>query len=140
MMDSDRPVPFDSEDEEMELAIYAAKHSFGDFLAAYSEPKSGQEGFLVKVAFIDGEDVEHIWVADLEFVDMHFRGVIANEPSLRSLHFMQPVEFEPPQITDWMYIENGRLVGGYTTRLIRQRMSAEERAALDAMAPYTFGE
>ena len=32
---------------------------------------------------------------------------------------MQRVEFQPSYISDWMYIENGYLVGGYTTRVIR---------------------
>ena len=51
---------------------------------------------------------------------------------------MQKVDFHPSQITDWMYIDKGRLVGGYTTRLIRARMTPAERAALDKASPYKF--
>ena len=51
---------------------------------------------------------------------------------------MQWVSFDPDDITDWMYIEDGRLIGGYTTRLLRERMSPEERKQLDASAPYKF--
>ena len=53
---------------------------------------------------------------------------------------MHRVEFDPAQITDWMYIENGYLVGGYTTCLIRQRMTPEERQTYDFKAPYKFRE
>jgi uncharacterized protein YegJ (DUF2314 family) len=55
-----------------------------------------------------------------------------------SLRFKQPVKFDPSRITDWMFIDHGRLVGGYTTRLIRQRMSPEERDAFDATVEYSF--
>jgi uncharacterized protein YegJ (DUF2314 family) len=41
-----------------------------------------------------------------------FRGVVANEPVMLSLRFKQPVEFDPSRITDWMFIDHGRLVGG----------------------------
>lgn len=51
---------------------------------------------------------------------------------------MQRVEFEPLYISDWMYIEDGYLVGGYTTRVIRDRMTEEERKKHDAQAPYKF--
>lgn len=37
-----------------------------------------------------------------------------------------------------MFIDRGGLVGGYGTRLIRKRMSPEQRAALDARVPYLF--
>lgn len=137
-MTSDRTVPFEADDEGMEAAIDAAKLSFWKFLDAFLEPEEGQEAFLLKVVFLADDQVEHIWVADLEIDGVGFRGVVANEPTLPSLRFKQEVEFEPSRITDWMFIDNGKLVGGYTTRLIRERMSPEERAAYDAAAPYSF--
>jgi uncharacterized protein YegJ (DUF2314 family) len=48
---------------------------------------------------------------------------------------MQRVGFQMSQVTEWMYVENGYLVGGYTTRLIRSRLSGHERESMDATAP-----
>jgi uncharacterized protein YegJ (DUF2314 family) len=137
-MATDKTVPFESEDAEMAAAIRAAKDSFAEFLAALRQPRAGQVSFLVKAAFVEGEHVEHIWLADLELLPNRLRGVVANEPSIESLKFKQQVEIDPSQLSDWMYIENGCLVGGFTTRLIRKRMNPQERAALDANSPYTF--
>ena len=39
-------------------------------------------------------------------------------------------------ITDWMYVDKGILQGGYTIKLIRNRMSKEERAKFDAGFPF----
>ena len=122
----------------MAAAIESAKTSFHDFVTAFNNPKEGQSAFLIKAAFCDGDEVEHVWLADLELSAQRVRGVVANEPKMKTLRFKATVECEPAQITDWMYIENGHLVGGFTTRLIRERMNPEERAAFDANSPFTF--
>lgn len=31
------------------------------------------------------------------------------------------------QISDWMFVQNGKLVGGYTSKVLRNRMSAQQR-------------
>jgi uncharacterized protein YegJ (DUF2314 family) len=129
---------FSPEDAQMAAAIRNAKDTFGQFLSAFFEPTENQNAFLVKVAFDAGDRVEHIWVADLDFAGQRVRGVLANEPRTPSLKFMQSVEFDPAQITDWMYIEDGYLIGGFTTGVIRDRMSQQEKQVHDANAPYKF--
>ncbi|MBX3420466.1 MAG: DUF2314 domain-containing protein [Pirellulaceae bacterium] len=122
----------------MEAAIDDAKSTIKQFFDAYCSPTEQQTGFLLKVVFDEGDQREHIWLADLDFSGELPSGVVANEPDLPSLTFMQRVEFDPSYISDWMYVDGGRLVGAYTTRLIRDRMTPKERAELDARSPYTF--
>ncbi len=122
----------------MEAAIREAKKSFRKFIEAFCHPTEGQKSFLVKVVFDEGEQREHIWLADLDFAGKKPSGVISNEPNLPRLKFMQRVEFEPSYISDWMYVEDGYLVGGYTTRVIRERMTPAQRRTHDANAPYKF--
>ena len=126
------------DDAEMLAAINKARGTLREFFDALVQPQLGRESFLLKVAFRRGDDVEHIWLADLDFSGPEPRGVVANEPRIPGLRFMQQVPFAPADITDWMYLDGGRLVGGYTTRLIRDRMSPEERKEFDASAPYKF--
>ena len=122
----------------MEAAIRKAKDTIGQFFEAFVEPTERQQSFLVKVVFDEGEQREHIWLADLDFGGAKPSGVIANAPHLTSLVFMQRVEFEPSYILDWMYVEDGYLVGGYTTCVIRARMTPEERREHDSQSPYKF--
>ncbi len=128
------------EDDEAKLqaAVDAARQSIGQFLDSFADPKPDQDSFLVSVAFIEGTRFERIWVSGLDFSGETLRGVIASEPALAGFVFGQPVEFTYPQITDWMYVEDGRLVGGYTMRVIRDRLSADKRAQFDAEVPFTF--
>ncbi len=122
----------------MEEAIVRAKSTLKIFFDAFCNPTAEQTGFLLKVYFEDDQCSEHIWLADLEFTGPLPSGVIANEPSLSGLSFMQRIAFDPSQISDWMFVDSGRLVGGFTTRVIRDRMTPEERAELDAASPYKF--
>src|SRR5215471_7691717 len=137
-MPDDKTAPFSSKDAQMEAAIREAKASFRNFIQAFCNPRPQQKGFLVKVVFDEGDKREHIWLADLDFQGEKPSGVVANEPTLPRLKFMQRVGFEPSYISDWMYIEDGFLVGGYTTRVIRDRMTPDERRQHDAQAPYKF--
>lgn len=123
---------------KLQAAVDAARQSIGQFLEAFTDPKPGQGSFLVSVAFIEGTRFERIWVSSLDFSGETLRGVIASEPALAGFVFGQSVEFTYPQIIDWMYVEDGRLVGGYTMRVIRDRLSADRRAQFDAEVPFVF--
>jgi uncharacterized protein YegJ (DUF2314 family) len=48
-------------------------------------------------------------------------GVVANEPQTPGLVYMTRVSFSVGNVTDWMYLEDGFLVGGFTTRLLQSR-------------------
>jgi uncharacterized protein YegJ (DUF2314 family) len=137
-MATENVAPVRSEDPEMMAAIQQARDSFRKFLNAYMSPTPKQSAFLVKIAFVKGSDVEHIWLADLDLAGAKPTGVIADTPIRKDLRFKQRVEIDFTYLSDWMYIEDGKLVGGFTTRLLRNRMSSEERKKLDAMSAYRF--
>jgi uncharacterized protein YegJ (DUF2314 family) len=135
---ADETVHADTEDDGMQAAVDEAKRTIQQFLDAFADPQPGQESFLVKVVFVESGQFEHVWVVDLDFSAQPLRGRVATEPALPGLELGQLVEFAAPQISDWMYIENGRLVGGFTTRVFRDRLNPEQRAAFDKAAPYEF--
>src|SRR5207247_7223268 len=110
-----------------------------NFMAVFFNPQTNQQYFLVKRRFTAGDVVEHIWVADLRYDGSVFHGVIANElQSISGLWFKQPVEVQLGQISDWMFVQDGKLVGGYTSRVLRKRMTARQRAEMDTHIPYSF--
>jgi uncharacterized protein YegJ (DUF2314 family) len=127
-----------SDDGEMLAAINKARGFIREFFDAFTNPKPGQESFLLKVAFTEDGQVEHLWIADLDVSGAKPKGVVASEPRLKKLRFKQTVEFDPAYISDWMYVDHGKLIGGYTTRLLRERMTTEGRKRFDSSVPYTF--
>ncbi len=114
-----------TQNEEMEDAIYQARANINIFFSAFRNPQPNQTSFLIKARFEDGDSIEHIWLADLDFRQHPATGVVANDPGIKTLTYMERVPFLPDQISDWMYLQDGQLVGGYTTKLLLRAQSRE---------------
>jgi uncharacterized protein YegJ (DUF2314 family) len=121
----DEIVPVASENAAMSDAIDQARASIRQFFAAYRLPKPNMTDFHLKAVFSDGDEREHIWLSDLDFNTRPATGVVSNKPGIRTVVYRQRVSFTPDQITDWMYRQNGRLVGGFTTRVLLQTKEQE---------------
>ena len=66
-----------------------------------------------------------------------FRGKINNDPELvKNVKIGQSITVEPKQISDWMYINQGKLVGGTTVRVLRDNLSPSERKGFDESVPF----
>ncbi len=108
----------DPNDEELQRATERARASLDDFLAALRSPRTGQSHFLVKAA-IGGEAM---WVGTLRWDGESFNGTLSNEPfAAAGPRAGAKVTVARDAVLDWMYIEQGKLRGGYTIRVLRGR-------------------
>jgi uncharacterized protein YegJ (DUF2314 family) len=74
-----------------------------------------------------------MWVEDVVITTGGYRGKLGNEPlEITSLKLGQEVLVPLERVSDWMAVDDGTLVGGFTLRVLRDRMPADERAAFDA--------
>jgi uncharacterized protein YegJ (DUF2314 family) len=127
------------DDPRMTAAIEKARATVGTFTSALRSPKARQTAFSVKMAFTDPKGTEHMWLSQVSFDGQKFRGTVNNDPMIVSnVRNGQRAAVEPAKISDWMYVDNGKLVGGYTLRVLRDSMSAEERAEFDRSVPFTI--
>jgi uncharacterized protein YegJ (DUF2314 family) len=46
------------------------------------------------------------------------------------------VTVAPQDVTDWMFLKDGKLIGGYTTRVLYARLSPEDKAEFDKHAEF----
>lgn len=123
------------EDAEMSAAIAHAVETKEAFLQALAAPKPNQRDFSVKRPYATGggdTEREHIWISSLSYDGKLLHGTINDDPvNIPHLKLGDAASFSPSELTDWMYLEDGKVVGGYTIRVLRKRMSAEERAEMD---------
>jgi uncharacterized protein YegJ (DUF2314 family) len=121
-------------DEEMNNAIAEARTSFKQFNDAFKSNRSDYSLFALKVMFQDHVGgYEHIWITDLSFRDGEYHGTVGNTPSYTTeVEAGQQITVEAKKISDWMYVEHGKLRGGFTLRVLRNRMSQSERDKFDA--------
>jgi uncharacterized protein YegJ (DUF2314 family) len=116
---SGEPETFRAENEHaaMRKAVEQARKTVGEFIKALQHRAAGQTDFEVKKPFVEGNDVEHIWLSDIEFAGGRFKGKVDNAPmKIHGLKIGQVVSVDPDEISDWAYVDNGKLVGGYTIR------------------------
>ena len=42
------------------------------------------------------------------------------------------------EVFDWMYVDNGKLVGGYSLRALRDKLSGKQREAFEKSMWFSF--
>jgi uncharacterized protein YegJ (DUF2314 family) len=124
-----------SGDATMAAAIAKAQASLESFRAVLAAPPANTKNFSVKVGFPWGikDDREHIWLTAPKLEATTVTGTINNEPvDATSVKVGEVVTAPLKDISDWMYVENGVLRGGYTLRVLLDKMSPETRQKMMA--------
>ena len=121
----------------MHSAVVHARKTVGKFITALQHPAQGQKDFEVKKPFIQNGHVEHIWLSDVQFVGNRFQGRVDNQSrKIRGVKVGQLVSVNPNEISDWLYIDNGKLVGGYTVRVLYSELSPQEKQEFNRAADF----
>jgi uncharacterized protein YegJ (DUF2314 family) len=129
---SDDPViEVEADDKEMNAAIAHARSTVGEFVKRLANPGPADDGFSVKKMIEDGQEVEHFWLTGVSYSEGEFTGKIGNDPqSVGNVKFGQKVSVAETEITDWMYLDDGKMIGNFTLRVLFGRMPKEEAEAL----------
>jgi len=134
------PVTYvEDDDPKMVAAIEKARSTVDQFITALNNPKQSQSAFSVKLLVKDGDHKEHMWILPVRYKDGKFHGTINNEPDkVTTVKIGDEVDVARDQISDWMYVENRKLKGGYTLRVLRDSVSEKERQDFDRSVPFTI--
>ncbi|MBX9682037.1 MAG: DUF2314 domain-containing protein [Gemmataceae bacterium] len=138
----ERLLTFMANDDPRMCAAIADAHSHWDvFVFALQNPGTKQKGFSVKAPFREGRNSEQLWLTRIELTGENISGIVDDEPVfLRGIRRKQVVQVTRSQISDWMFLDQGKIRGGYTIRALRDSLGAEERARFLASFPYSFAE
>jgi uncharacterized protein YegJ (DUF2314 family) len=122
-------------DPDMDEAKAKARNTLAHFWEKFADPGADEHGFALKVAIPFGENnSEHIWTKDMVRKDGKISVVIDNTPrDVKTVRAGQRIEVADNQISDWMYVRNGKIVGNYTMRPLLKRMPAQDAARYRAM-------
>ena len=145
---------FDSTDPAMTQANERARETFKFFWRELSWERRriipGLDLSCVKVPFsddpsfmetLDADDVEQMWLEDVDFDGNYIYGNLLNSPNwLKSIQAGDEVCVPFGMMTDWMYSCRGDVFGAFTVNVIRSQMSSGERAAHDNAWGLDFGD
>jgi uncharacterized protein YegJ (DUF2314 family) len=118
-------------DPAMSAAFAQAAASLDGFLKAWRNPPPGAKAFALKIGLTDSASppgyiivppngdapsaVEWFWVVDLHVDGDAFSGAINNDPEeLRNVSSGQMIHFARKDVGDWMYMQDGKIVGDAT--------------------------
>jgi len=139
-------------DPAMATAFAKAASTLDEFLVKWRDPPAGSKYFTVKIGIQDtatppgyslvlpgageGDDkIEWFWTAGLSEEGSGFSALLSNEPeTVHNVKNGQMIHFERRHIGDWMYVQNGKIVGNATACPALAHASAAERK--DAMDGY----
>ena len=120
------------DEQEMDAAIARARKEVDSFIAELSK-RNGTD-FAVKVPIADKEEVEHFWLTDIVYRDGKFEGEIGNEPGVvTNVKMGQKWSVKKSEISDWMFMRDGKMHGNYTVRPLLKTMPEEKAASIRSM-------
>jgi uncharacterized protein YegJ (DUF2314 family) len=122
---SDTLIDTGYDEEEMEAAIARARTEVDSFIAELRRPTG--ESHAVKVPITDQGDTEHFWLIDVSYSDGEFAGTINNDPGMVSnVRIGDKRKVKKSEISDWMFMRDGKMYGNYTLRPLLEAMPTDE--------------
>lgn len=119
-------------DAEMNDAIKTANQTLDKFNTALISGNKDFKYFALKTRFKTPNGGEHIWVSNITHKDKKYFGIVDNLPeSTTDVQIGDTIQIVNDNISDWMYVDNQKLRGGFTIRLLRKRMTEPERKQFD---------
>ena len=130
----DKVVNVEDDDPEMVAAIAKARDTLPQFWQVFDKRERGESKFSLKVKITDKKGTEHFWATDIERRDGKTMGTINNDPNIvASVKLGDRIEIPEADISDWLYMRGGKMVGNETLRPLLKKMSAAEAERLRSM-------
>ena len=122
----------DYDEKEMEAAIARARSEVDSFIAELSK-RNGSD-FAVKVPIQDKDETEHFWLTDIVYRNGKFEGVIGNNPEIvTNVKNGQKWTVKKSEISDWMFMRDGKMYGNYTIRPLLKSMPEKDAEKFRSM-------
>lgn len=115
------------DEQEMDAAIARARSEVDSFISELSQPSGTNHA--VKAPITDAGETEHFWLTDVSLQNGEFKGTINNDPGMVSnVKIGQAWTVKKTEISDWMFMRDGKMHGNYTMRPLLKTMPPEEAA------------
>jgi len=130
----DKVINVESDDPEMNAAITKARSTLLQFWQVFEKPEHGESDFSLKVKITDKKGTEHFWATDIKRRDGKIMGTINNDPNIvSSVKLGDRIEIPEADISDWLYMRDGKMVGNSTLKPLLKQMPAAEAERLKKM-------
>jgi uncharacterized protein YegJ (DUF2314 family) len=133
------PVAYIADDDpRLREASRQAQESLASFVQQLEGPHDQHINFAVKTALHEeGARSEGVWITWLRFDGKSFHGTVSNEPvHLKKTFLGSKVSVESEKVVDWLIVDNGKLQGGFTVRVLRDALQGDARKQFERSLPF----
>jgi uncharacterized protein YegJ (DUF2314 family) len=128
----DRPstsIEFEQNDEEIAGIAENARRALPIFFRNLARPEKGAGNFCVQYPLtVDDNSMEYVWLGGIRLKDGIYYGVLANTTSLLNMKKGDTITFNPDAITDWMYVQDGKIIGGRSIKYLLEKIPETDRS------------
>jgi uncharacterized protein YegJ (DUF2314 family) len=130
----DKVINVEHDDPEMVAAMAKARDTLPQFWQVFDTREHNETGFALKVKITDKRGTEYFWATDLERRDGKTMGTINNDPNIvASVKLGDRIEIAEADISDWLYLRDGKMVGNETVKPLLKKMPAAEAERIKKM-------
>lgn len=129
LLNADPVEQFAPDDAAMAEARRQAQAGLPDFWARFQSPADDEQGFIVKVSLPWGEAHETVWATPCTRAANLVTVELINRPQNRARHLGEVLDVFESDIVDWAHWRGKVLQGGFSERLMLDRMPPKIAAA-----------
>jgi uncharacterized protein YegJ (DUF2314 family) len=116
------------DDPEMLAATAEARKTWPDFVKAFRNKPENSESFSAKFPFDAPDQKEFMWVEVVSINGETVVGRLGNDPVwVKDLKLGDEVKMKVSRLSDWMYLKDGEIVGGYTVKVLMEKQRQEKQ-------------
>ena len=123
-----------TDDADIRAAMETARATVDEFLAAVQKPAANQKQFMVRKAYptLEAGKQQILWINSVTYDGTLLHGVADDKTATvgAGIPLDGRVAFPPAEIADWMFNEDGKAVGGFMLRALKNRMTEDEWAKI----------
>jgi len=123
-------VDVEKSDKEIERIAENARQASTVFFRNLARPEAGANNFFVKYPLTIDDNTEQVWLGNIRFKDGLYYGVLANTtvslPDDKKKG--RTVVFDPDAITDWMYVQDRKIIGGRSIKYLLEKIPEADRS------------
>jgi len=126
-------VEIERSDKELEKIADNARRTLPIFFKNLSRPENGANNFYVKYPLssddggIEPNVREQVWLGNIRLKNNAYYGTPANTPRSHGGK-KKRVNIDTDKITDWMYIQDGKIIGGRSIKYLLEKIPEDQRS------------
>jgi len=121
-------IEIEQSDREIARIAENARRALPTFFRNLARPEAGADNFYVKYPLSDDDgNIEQVWLGGIHLNGGAYFGRLANTTKRMESRRGGSIIIDTNKITDWMYIQDGKIIGGLSIKYLLEKIPEEKR-------------